>query len=54
MPTYADELRRLANLLDEDFDKNLWDVEIELSKIHRSLFKERTMGNNLVLSLIKY
>jgi hypothetical protein len=37
MPTYADELRRLADLLDKDFSRNILDVCVELSNILRLL-----------------
>ena len=41
MPTYADELRRLAKMLDDDFYGNVADVVEELKRILFSLLRER-------------
>ena len=37
MPTYADELRRLADLLDKDFESNKEEVLKELRKFYAAV-----------------
>lgn len=48
MPTYADELRSYAAMLDADFDGHAWDVSKELTRMSRVLAYEhgrREMAN---------